>query len=194
MAAATLSSTDLEKANFCLVCGDTNVLQILSLMQILLLPLLPPTLQPLPRYRVWRTLFLRTAWTTAFWKTQCRRKTKGNHRPNTVWIVKGEERRVAAGRAGPQQGHSWMCSLANMVQPFSDSRAVSCPRGFLAVLWSGMAFTVSHLVTHTAPWEGGTSRKADYHLPGVAVLLCAQIKLLSLFHPFPGSGRDFPSG
>lgn len=108
MAAATLGSTDLEKANFCLACGDTSVLQLLLLMQILLLPLLPPTLQPLPRYRAWRTLFLRTAWTTAFWKTQHHRKTKGNHRPNTVWIVKGRKRRVAAGMAGPQQGHAWL--------------------------------------------------------------------------------------
>lgn len=172
MAAATLGSTDLEKANFCLACGDTHVLQLLSLMQILLLPLLPSTLQPLPRYRVWRTLFPRTAWTTAFWKTQRRRMTKGSHRPSTVWIVKGKKRRVA-------QGHTWMCSLDNVVQPFSDSRPVSCPGGFLAVLWSVVAFTVSHLVTVSLhlvfSWEGG---KADYHLPGVAVLLCVQIKPL----------------
>lgn len=45
-----------------------------------------------------------------------------------------------------------------------------------AVLQSVIAFTVSHLVTDTAPWEGGTSGEADYHFPGVAVLLCAQIK------------------
>lgn len=97
MAAAALGSTDLEEANFCLACGDAHVLQLLSLMQILLLPLLPPTLQPLPRYRAWRTLFPRTAWTTAFWKTQRHKKTRGNHRPNTGWIVKGKERRVEGG-------------------------------------------------------------------------------------------------
>lgn len=97
VAAATLGSTALEKANFCLACGDTHVLQLLSLMQILLLPLLPPSLQPLPRYRAWRTLFLRTAWTTAFWKIQHHRRTKGSPRPNTVWTVKGKERRVEGG-------------------------------------------------------------------------------------------------
>lgn len=69
-----------------------------------------------------------------------------------------------------------MCSLDDVVQPFSDSRAVSCLKGFLALLQSVIAFTVSHLVTDTAPWEGGTSGEADYHFPGVAVLLCAQIK------------------
>lgn len=100
------------------------------------------------------------------------------------------------------QGHPWMCSLANVVQAFSDCRAASCPRGFLAVLGSVVACTVSSLVTDTSPWEGGTSGKADYHLPGVAVLLCAQVKPLGLwvrkgfsFWPnTPNHLRYFPSG
>lgn len=46
------------------------------------------------------------------------------------------------------------------------------------MLGSVVACTVSSLATDTSPWEGGTSGKADYHLPGVAVLLCAQVKPL----------------
>lgn len=93
------------------------VLQLPLLMQMLLLLLLLPTLKPPQKYRAWRTLFPRTAWTTVSWKTPPRRRTKGSRRLNTMLTAKGKERRVEGVQGWValwKEGWGGSCSLGSV--------------------------------------------------------------------------------